>query len=465
MIKDMNRKTKDRIQSVFCITCFLILSTQAAVAVNTTEDIESKVDAYIRAYEELVHFSGSVLIAKNGKPIFKKSYGNASYEHNVPNTPHTKFRIGSLTKQFTAMAVMMLEEKKQLDVHDKLSRYIPDYPDGDRIEILHLLTHTSGIPDHTELVDFDRERRVFPHDVAQTIDTFKNKPLEFTPGEKFKYSNSGYILLGYIIEKVAQMPYGEFIEQNILRPLWMNDSGFEKRNEIIEDRASGYCLESDKVIKAEYRDITNAHASGSLYSTVEDLYLWDRALYTERLIGKNALERMFTPFKDHYGYGWGVVDVFNRKMVGHNGETEGFRANISRFIDGEVCIIVLSNMEHAPIGKISIDLAAIVFGEKYSIPEVRQVVTVHPDILRDYAGEYEIKPGFSLTIIEENGRLFCQPTGQDKLEVYPELETVFFLKVVDARISFIRNDNNEVEKLILHQGGKDIPATRVRTDR
>jgi CubicO group peptidase (beta-lactamase class C family) len=363
------------------------------------------------------------------------------------------------------MAVMMLEEKKQLTVHDKLSRYIPDYPEGDRIEILHLLTHTSGIPDHTELADFDRERRVFPYDVAQTIDTFKNKPLEFSPGEKFKYSNSGYILLGYIIEKVAQMPYGEFIEQKILRPLSMKDSGFENTNEIIKHCAYGYSLKSNEVIKAKYRDISNAHASGALYSTVEDLYLWDRALYTERLIGKNALERMFTPFKDHYGYGWGVVDIFNRKMVAHNGETEGFRANISRFVDDEVCIIVMSNMEHTPIGRISIDLAAIVFGEEYSIPEVRQVVNVNPDILREYAGEYEIKPGFSLTITEENGRLFCQATGQDKLEVYPESETVFFLKVVDARISFIIDENDEVEKLILHQGGRDVPAARIRTDR
>ena len=170
---------------------------------------------------------------------------------------------------------------------------------------------------------------------------------------------------------------------------------------------------------------------------------------------------MFTPFKDKYGYGWGIVDVFNRKMVGHNGETEGFRANITRFVNDNACIIILSNLEQTPVGKMSIDLAAILFGEKYVIPKMREIIKVDPNILNDYVGKYELKPNFHFIITQDSTHLFCQATGQNKLEIYPESETKFFVKEVGAHISFIRNENKTVEKLILHQGGSDISAQKI----
>ncbi len=442
---------------------FLLFSISiSTLYAGTKEDIEKKVDEYISAFVKMKQFSGSILIAQNGRIIVNKGYGMANYEHEIPNNSQTKFRIASLTKQFTAMAIMILEEKKLLNVNDYLTKYIPDYPNGDKIKIVHLLTSTSGIPDHTELPDFNQERRVFHYDIAKTIETFKNKSLEFSPGEKFKYSNSGYILLGYIIEKVSNMPYGKYIEQNIFKPLNMNNSGFENTEEIIKHRASGYSIKEDKIINAAYRNMSNAHASGALYSTIEDLFQWDRALYTEKLIKKTSLEKMFTPFTDTYGYGWGIVNIFNRKMAGHNGEIEGFRTNITRFINDDACIIILSNFEQTPVGKISIDLAAILFGEEYVIPKLREIITVDPNILNDYVGKYEINPNFHFTITKENAQLYCQATGQEKFEIYPESETKFFLKVIDAQISFIRNENKEVEKLILHQGGRETPAKKVK---
>jgi len=425
------------------------------------ENVEKELEAYIHAYMELNQFSGSILISQKGQVIMKKGFGMANYEYDTPNRSITKFRIASLTKQFTAMAIMLLEEKGLLSIDDYLSKYIPDYQNGHNIKILHLLTHTSGIPDHTEFEDFNQERRVFHYEIDQTIETFKQKSLEFSPGEKFKYSNSGYILLGYIIEKVTQMTYEDFIVRNIFSPLKMNHSGFENMDKVIKDRAYGHHMKDDEIIHAKFRDISNAHASGALYSTVEDLYLWDRALYTDKLIGYESLKRMFTPFTDHYGYGWGIVDVFNRKMVGHNGETEGFRTNMTRFPNEDVCIIVLSNFEHAPIGKMSIDMAAILFGEKYTIPKVRQRVEIDPRILDDYVGQYELSPKFFITITKENERIFCQPTGQGKLEIHPESEMQFFLKEVDAQISFIRDEKGKVEQLILHQGGRDIPGKKI----
>lgn len=439
----------------------LLFLTSAAVHAYPQDELEIEIDHYINAYEKMNQFSGSIIVAQNDKIIINKGYGMANYEHDIPNNPQTVFRIGSLTKQFTAMAVMMLEEQGLLDIDENVSKYIPDYPGGDLITIKHLLTHTSGIPDHTELPDFNEDRRVYPSSIDNTISTFKNKALEFSPGEKFKYSSSGYILLGYIIEKVADRSYEDYINHFIFEPLQMSQSGFERPDRIVKYHSSGYTVENDEIVKAQYRNISNAHASGALYSTTEDMYLWDRALYTEKLITKKSLGIMFTPFTENYGLGWGVVDVFNRRMAGHNGETEGYRANITRFLNDDVCIIILSNLEQTQVGKMSIDLAAIIFGEKYSIPEMKSVVTVDLTILNDYVGIYELSPSFSFTISREDTQLFCQATGQDKFEIYPESETKFFIKDVDAQISFVRDENNSVEKLILHQGGRDIPAKKI----
>jgi len=320
------------------------------------EDIQSKIDEYICAYEEINWFSGAILVAKDSKVLFEKGYGKADYENNIQNSPKTKFRICSLTKSFTAMAIMQLEGKGLLSLNDTLSKYITDYPAGDKITIYHLLTHTSGIVNHTELPSFLKDRRLKPCSVAETINAFKNKPLEFKPGEKFEYSNSNYILLGLIIEKVSGTPYSDFIRDNIFKPLGMHNSGFEYHGQEFENFAKGYTLSNDKITDADFRVMSNAHASGALYSTVEDLYRWDRALYTEKLIDKSRLNDMFKPHKSGYGYGWGITEIFNRKISAHGGEIEGFTAYMTRFVDDDICIITLSNFEHAPIGKINIDL-------------------------------------------------------------------------------------------------------------
>mgnify|MGYP006299424429 CR=1 FL=1 len=226
--------------------------------------------------------------------------------------------------------------------------------------------------------------------------------------------------------------------------------------------AQGYSLRNNQLVNAKFRVMSNAHASGALYSTIDDLYKWDRALYTEKLITKESLETLFTPFKNRYAFGWGVVDVFNRKMIAHSGEIEGFTSNISRFPDEDICVLILSNFEHAPINRINKDLIAIIFGEEYEIPEVINTIKLSDDILQSYTGEYELKPGFIFTISFNNGSLFCIPTDQPKLELLPVSESGFILKEVEAKISFVKNSNQKVEKLILNQGGHQIHALRVK---
>jgi len=457
-IKVKMSKTSKVEKVILTICLFLVLSCVTSFAAQV---VESKADDYIRAYVEMDRFSGSVLIARKGEILLKKGYGLANYEHDIPNTPQTKFRIASLTKQFTAMAVLQLQEKDLLSVNDPISKYITNYPNGDKITIHHLLTHTSGIPNFT--VASDEEARVLPFNLEMTIKKFRDQPVEFSPGEKFEYSNAGYYLLGYILEKVTGQDYETVLKQNIFEPLVMMNSGYDYNHVILKNRACGYKLEKDELINARYIHMANVHASGGLYSTVDDMYLWDRALYTEKLIKRNSLEQMFTPHTENYGYGWGIVTLFNRKMVGHNGDMDGFQTNITRFIDDDVCIIVLSNFGHAPIGKMGMELAAIVFGEKYQIPQKQRIAKkIDPNIYDDYVGQYEVNPNFSLIISREDGRLFCLPTGQNKLELLPESGIKFHVKGVEAQITFVRDEEGKVIQLVLHQSGREISANKIK---
>ncbi len=437
--------------------CFCQTGTLSA----QQNDVQQKVDEYIDAYVQMNQFSGSILIARNGHILVSKGYGYANYEFNIENTPQTKFRIGSLTKGFTALSIMQLVEHNKLSLEDKLIKFISDYPFGNEITIRNLLTMTSGIPNHTEFEDFNKKRRVFHYTLLQTIETFKNKPLDFNPGERFEYSNSNYILLGYIIEQVSKMSYAEYVKQNIFEPLKMKSSGFERPEKIIKNMAHGYYFKNNEIENARFRDMSNAHASGALYSTIGNLYKWDRALYTEKLINKESIETIFTPFKDNYAFGWGVIDVFNHKMISHSGEIDGFTSNISRFIDDDICIIILSNFEHTPISRINKDLISIIFGKEYKIPDVVKTINLPDNILRSYIGEYELKHGFVFTITFSDGSLFCQPTGQQKLELLPLSESEFILKEVEAKISFVKNSSQKVDKLILNQGGNQIPALKI----
>jgi CubicO group peptidase (beta-lactamase class C family) len=442
------------------VVLLLYLLTQTTI--SAPSNMQAKIDEYINAHIKVNHFSGSVLIAQKGKTIISKGYGQANYELDVPNTPQTKFRLGSITKQFTAMAIMQLQERGLLNVNDSLSKYIPNYPEhAQQITLHHLLTHTSGIPNLTSFPDY-QETMIIPSPLEQTIARFKDKPLEFTPGEKFSYSNSGYILLTYIIEQVSGKPYESYLQTNIFHPLGMINTGYDHHSIILKNRASGYSLEANGLMNAAYIDMSIPAGAGALYSTVEDLYKWDRALYTEKLVSKAALKDTFTPFKDNYGYGWLIAKLFNnRQVVGHDGGINGFSSSLARYIDDDVFIVVLSNNQNAPLSQINQDLAAIVFGEKYEIPQQRTAIKVDPNIYNFYVGKYELKPNFIITITTENGRIFAQATGQPKLEIYPESETKYFATVVDAQITFVSNESQQVTELILHQRGQNITGRKI----
>src|SRR5262245_37099591 len=308
-------------------------------------------------------FSGAVLVMKDGQPLLREAYGKANYELEAPNTVETKFRLGSITKQFTAMAVMILAERGKLSVQDLIGKHLENAPPAwANITIRHLLTHTSGIPSYTGFPQMMSRTVRLPASLDEIVATFRDKPLEFEPAEEFRYSNSGYIVLGKIIERASGQDYETFVRQNIFQPLAMNDSGYDHNAAILPNRAAGYIRMFIILANATYIDMTWPHAAGALYSTVDDLAKWDRALAEGKLIGPKSYEEMFSPFLRTYAYGWFVRDRDGHKEIGHGGGIHGFSTSIVRYPDDKVCVIVLNNV--VPVGseKIARDLAGMALG-------------------------------------------------------------------------------------------------------
>jgi CubicO group peptidase (beta-lactamase class C family)/pimeloyl-ACP methyl ester carboxylesterase len=323
------------------------------------QNIVSQADTYLSKLDQAGLFSGSVLIARNGEVILSKGYGEADREQQVINTAQTKFRLSSLTKQFTAMAILILQAQGKLNVQDRICTHLPNCPTSwQAITIHQLLTHTSGIPDFTRLPDYS-STMALPSSPTETIARFKNKPLEFQSGKKFSYSNSGYILLGAIIEEVSGKSYEAFLKEHIFVPLQMVNSGYDHNK---GDLAVGY---RDQANVADFVDMSIPYAAGGLYSTVEDLYRWDQALYTDKLIPKSLRDQMFTSFGGFgYGYGWGIGKEGDRPVASHIGGVQGFSSSIARYPNDKVVIIVLGNREDVNSGAIGVQLAKMFFGEK-----------------------------------------------------------------------------------------------------
>jgi D-alanyl-D-alanine carboxypeptidase len=456
------------------ISCLLVLTTAPGAQVATAPALPSdativqRVDAYMQTEIRVNGFSGTILLARKGAPIVAKGYGPANAEWDIPNTPRTRFRLGSITKQFTSMVVMQLQQQGKLKVQDPICQYLTPCPDAWKpITIHHLLTHTSGIPSYTSSPSYMATMMV-PKTVDQMVAGFRDLPLEFEPGSQFKYNNSGYFLLGVLLEGVTGHPYERVLRDQIFTPLGMRDSGYDSPTRILPMRASGYSRQGSELTNAPYLDMVQPFAAGALYSTVEDLLTWDQALYTEQLLPNAARSAMFTPFKNDYAYGWQVPtpspQTFGRRQVAHGGGINGFSTMIIRLPEENITSIVLSNVQQASTGRIARDLLAILFGEptavNNAVAAARTVAKVDPKVYDAYVGQYPLAPTFILTITREGDRLMTQATGQPKFEIFPESETTFFLKVVDAQITFVKDDRGTVTHLILHQGGKDQKAPK-----
>jgi CubicO group peptidase (beta-lactamase class C family) len=301
-------------------------------------------DQVVQSYVETNQFIGSVLLARGGEVLLSKGYGFANIEWKIPNTPTTRFRIASLTKQFTAACILLLSERGQIDLGHVVKRYLPDAPaTWDKITILHLLTHTSGIANYTGLPEF---AKLMPFAITpqEILGLVRDRPTDFEAGERFSYSNSGYVLLGHLIEKISGRRYGEFVQENIFTPLGMTDSGYDSNEAIIERRAAGYSLGATGFANADYIHMSVPHAAGSLYSTTEGLFKWQTGLYGGRLLTAASLERMTTPFKDDHAFGLMVRNLDGLRHLWCVGGINGFAGSMAWYPDSKVVVVVLANL-------------------------------------------------------------------------------------------------------------------------
>jgi len=543
----------------------MLLAGSLQAANRKAAGLTSQIEALIKPHFPADRPGLAVIVTQNGKVLFRKAFGSANLELGVPLRPDMLFRIGSMTKQFTAAAVMMLIEQGKVSLNDPITKFLPDYPvQGHMITVEHLLTHTSGIQSYTDIPGWMTSKIMTDLKLSELIDGFKREPMHFAPGTRFEYNNSGYMLLGAIIEKASGETYEAFLKKNIFDPLGMKNTLYGHNQPIILNRASGYDADGDTVLNAPYLSMTQPHAAGALLSTVDDLAKWDAALYTEKILKQESLKRMWTPYtlKDGtstgYGYGWAISTLQGSPTIQHDGGIHGFVSDGLRLPQEKVYVAVLCNTTAPALAPqlLTRKIAALALGKPFperkaiqvtpevlaryagvykindqsqrtvivengklytmrsggqrleahpyseteffytetlshfrfvlgpdgkvsemwmyqngsATPEIaarmadapapRQAVKLDPAIYDRYAGDYELSPGFVLTIRRQGDKIMAQATGQPEVEIFPESENSFFLKEIDAQITFLLGSDGKAESLVLHQGGQDIPGKR-----
>jgi CubicO group peptidase (beta-lactamase class C family) len=381
-------------------------------------DKVNKIDKLVSTYAAYGKFNGSVLVASKGKVIYKKGFGLADMEWDVPNQPDTKHRLGSITKQFTAMLIMQLVEQGKLKLDIPISTYLPDYPkrNGDLITIHHLLTHSSGIPNVTSFPWFFKNVSRNTYRPAELVKLFADSTLQFKPGEKYAYSNSGYMVLGYIIESVTGKAYEQVLQENIFNPLKMNSTGYDHSRTILKNRARGYEKNGRHYINANFIDMSVPFAAGAMYSTVEDLFLWDQALYGNQLLRKANMDLLFAKHipsggNYFYGYGWyiGAIpfgDTTQMETVGHGGGIDGFNTLITRIPSDKSSIVLLNNTGGAPLNEMTHAIAAILYEKTYELPKRSIAYSVAERIEKEgiaaALAHYDEIKGSTLYYLKEN---------------------------------------------------------------
>jgi CubicO group peptidase (beta-lactamase class C family) len=414
----------------------------------------------------------AVLVAQDGKILFEKGYGLADREHHVPVTPQTTFRIASITKQFTAVAILKLQEEGKLSVQDRLSKFIPDFPRGDEVTLRQLLTHTSGIHNYTDEPDF-LSHVANPTTTEAIIEAMKKYPYDFDPGTKWNYDNSGYMLLTYIVEKVSGQSYGDFLRENFFQPLGMTNTGVYRANPRLPHEAPGYSLDTNGFTRALYWDPSWSGGAGALSSTVEDLYRWNEGIFNGRVLDAASLKPAFTPAKGSegqvnwdagYGFGWFIGHYRGLREISHGGLMSGFRSYLVRLPDEKFTVAILVNTSP---GRSNIDpmfgarrLVTIFLADKLApLPTVN--TNVSPKSYDALIGRYDLW-GSIMTVNKRGTHLFEQIAGGPEREIFPQSETEFFWKGMDVQITFVKDSNGKAVKLIFRNYGMDLDAPRVK---
>jgi CubicO group peptidase (beta-lactamase class C family) len=409
-----------------------------------TKDIKEQINDYLDLYTKSYAFSGAIAAIKDGEILFEQAYGYASIEHHVENTVNTKYRIWSITKQFTAAAILILEERGLLRVEDSMRKHFPEWVDlNSGITIHHLLTHTSGVFNYANLPNSHKTFYRMDHKKSDLIKMFTSTPLDFEPGTEWNYTNSGYYLLGMLIEKLSGETYSEFLNHNIFTPLGMNNTGVDDEKKIIENKATGYYLNGNELTNCLYVNMNLILSSGAMYSTIGDLIIWDQALNNNKLLGQRSIEKMNTQFKNNYGYGVSINMNGNRRVVHHNGGCEGFLTEIHRYVDDDFAVVVLSNYGFTAVNKLCKVIAAIAFGENVEMPMKHEAYPLSSDVLESYLGVYE-DIGTKLELKKAKEDILLIIDDEYVLPVYPISENVLHHTWIDEEYTFTKDDEGQL---------------------
>lgn len=434
------------------VSCLLASSVRA----GESDDLATRVDAYLAPLVRTNNFSGVVLVARNGAPVFQRAYGLAHIEQAALHKSDTRFQIASLSKPFTSAAVLLLVQRGQLDLHAPLEKVLPGYPQGSRLTVHHLLTHRSGIPNINDFPEYEQVQ-ANPHTPGQLVAYFKDKPLQFTPGERYDYSNSNYNLLAYVIERVSGMPYARYIEQEITRPLGLHSTGHRDRMaDIVPGLATGYAPHGNvELERAQYLDWSTKTGNGSLHSTAGDLARFAQAMHGPRLLSDASRALIYAAHSANVGYGWFLSEA-NGKQVHHvNGRSPGWAAHLDHYVDDGVTVVVLSNVYASVTTPIARAVGAMYFGlSPTPMPALRADPLAPAESARlvgtyRFGADYYV-PNSTVTIVENDGHIQAQyPSDYPASAYIPITSTRFIVRPFWMPAEFILDSNGKASKLVL----------------
>lgn len=438
----------------------------AAIAQNSDNSaVIRRMETITKSYTTGNSFMGTVLVVDGDRTLLNQGFGMASLEWNIPNDQETKFKICSLTKQFTAALVLLLEQDGKLHIDDPLNKYLSDAPAGwGKITLRELLNHTSGIPDLISDKEFASWSMV-PHTPVEQLAFFRDKSLDFEPGTKFAYSNSNYVVLGIVIEKVSGQQYETFLRERILEPLGMKDTGLDTDDLVLPRRAEGYGQGRNGLVAARSMSMSVPWAAGALYSTTGDLLRWERGLFGGKILNDAELKAMTAAGKGNYGLGVEVRDVDGLKVIEHGGGIQGFSTELIYVPERNLAVVVLSNVYSSVPGTLGEQLLDVALGKPVILASERKPVPIAKEELKKFIGTYDLSPAFAITITVGGDSLMAQGTGQG--HAIPMMyqgnaggHARFYVPHFDAEVEFVPDATGEVASLVLHQGGGSIPGKK-----
>ncbi|MCX6305804.1 MAG: serine hydrolase [Bacteroidetes bacterium] len=466
-------KTKNGFISSIIILINLIAS------INLQAQEKSKIpglDNYISKTFKILQIDtmpgASVLVSQNGDIIYQKGFGYADIEKKMKVTPETKFKIGSISKQFTSVAILKLQEEGKIKIEDKLSKYIPDFPRGNEVTIYHLLTHTSGIHDYNSQPNFEMTKPVTPQTL---LDIIKKLPYDFNPGERYLYNNSGYFILGCIVSQLSGKTLGKYQNETFFKPLGMKNTGIYETTTVLNNEAQGYSMNGETVKKADFQEMSWTLGVGSIYSTTQDLFKWNEAVFNGKVLSNATLKTAFSQAvlnssgKVDYGFGWFLITNRGLNFIQHSGVVSGFSSYLERQPESKLTICVLCNSLPAPEGINPIlngqAISEFILAEKMNKQNIGIIDTIiSKNILSKYVGRYDYGQGIAMLVTVKDKQLFGQMTAMAASPMTPIGENEFYFKARNAKIKFVSNSSSVVDRLFQYQNGLFFEATKLKDE-